>query len=53
MAGDTFAACVCFQQEKLSLGIFYLRAVTDLSRHSTMDTPPSEIEGAAHLTVHG
>ena len=53
VAGDTFAACVCFQQEKLSLGIFYLRAVTDSSGHSAMDTPTSEIEGAAHLTVHG
>ena len=53
VAGDTFAACVCFQQEKLGLGIFYLRAVTDSSGHSAMDTPTSEIEGAAHLTVHG
>ena len=53
VAGDTFAGCVCFQQEKLSLGIFYLRAVTDSSRHSAMDTPTSEIEGAAHLTFHG
>ena len=29
VAGDTFAACVCFQEEKLSLGIFYLWAVTN------------------------
>jgi hypothetical protein len=44
---------VCFQKEKLSLGIFYLRAVTNSSGHCTMDTPTSEIEGAEHLTVHG
>ena len=53
VAGDTFAACVCFQEEKLSLGIFYLWAVTNSSGHCAMDTPTSEIEGAAHLTVHG
>ena len=53
VARDTFAACVCFQEAQLSLGIFYLRAVTNSSRHSAMDTPTSEIEGAAHLTVHG
>ena len=53
VAGGTFVACVCFQEEKLSLGIFYLWAVTNSSGHSTMDTPTSEIEGAAHLIVHG
>ena len=33
VARDTFAACVCFQENKLSLGIFYLRAFTDSLGH--------------------
>ena len=53
MAGDTFAACVCFQEDQLGLGIFSLQAATNSSGHSAMDTPTSEIEGAAHLTIHG
>ena len=52
VAGDTGAACVCFQDEKLSLGIFYLRDVTNLSSHSAFDTPTSEIEVEAHLIAH-
>ena len=42
-----------FHQDKLTLGIRYLRAVADSFRHSAMDTSTCEIEGAMHLTVHG
>ena len=39
VAVDTFAACVCFQQEKRGLGIFYLQ-MSPIRRDTRPWTPP-------------
>ena len=53
VVGDTFVALVCFDNNLLSLGILYLRYITNSAGYSAIHTTTYEVEGAAHLMVHG